>query len=62
MIKETYEEIIALEQERQNHNVELIYSTPFLDLGIKLSVIGLSLIIVLFAVEIFRHKNERRKK
>ena len=29
MIKETYEEIIALEQERQNHNVELIASENF---------------------------------
>lgn len=29
MIKETYEEIIELEQQRQNHNVELIASENF---------------------------------
>ena len=29
MIKETYEEIIAMEQDRQNHNVELIASENF---------------------------------
>ena len=29
MIKESYEEIIELEQQRQNHNVELIASENF---------------------------------
>ena len=53
---------IGIPLSKGNHNIELVYSTPYLDLGTKLSIIGLALMIILFAVEIIRHKKERRNK
>ena len=51
---------IGIPLSKGNHHVDFIYSTPYLDLGTKLSIIGLALMIILFAVEIIRHKKERR--
>lgn len=43
-----------------NHKIEFVYTTPYLDLGAKLSSIGLGLIILVFVVDII-HQIKRRK-
>ena len=41
-----------------NHNIELVYTSPYLNLGIKLSCIGIILLILVFVVDIVRHKKK----
>lgn len=44
------------------HKIELKYETPYLQLGTKLSIVGVILIILVFIIDIIRSIIERRKK
>ena len=52
---------IGIPLSKGSHNIELIYSTPYLDIGTKLSILGLILIILVFIVDIILHKKKGDK-
>lgn len=52
---------IGIPLAKGNHKIELVYSTPYLSLGIKLSCIGIILLILVFIIDIIRHKKKGGK-
>ena len=52
---------IGIPLAKGNHKIELVYSTPYLSLGIKLSCIGIILLISVFIIDIIRHKKKGGK-
>lgn len=49
---------IGIPLTKGNHNVEFVYESPYLNLGIKLSCVGLILITLVFLIDIVRHKKK----
>lgn len=43
------------------HDIKFVYSTPYLDLGIKLSCVGLVLMIIVFIIDIIRHRKRKEE-
>ena len=52
---------IGIPLAKGNHNIELVYTTPFLDIGYKLSIIGGILIILVFIIDIIRHRKRKEE-
>ncbi len=50
---------IGIPLNKGDHNIEFIYETPYLNLGAKLSCIGLILIILVFIIDIVRHRKHK---
>lgn len=50
---------IGIPLNKGDHNIEFIYETPYLNLGAKLSCIGLILIILVFIIDLVRHKKHK---
>lgn len=44
------------------HNIEFVYESPYLDLGIKLSFAGLFLIALVFIIDIIRYRKYPQHK
>ena len=53
---------IGIPLSKGSHSIEFTYKTPYLDLGIKLSCIGLILIVFVFIIDIVRHRKNKSEK
>ena len=49
---------IGIPLSKGEHNIEFVYKTPYLELGIKLSCIGLLFIAFVIIIDIVRHRKE----
>ena len=49
---------IGIPLSKGEHSIEFLYKTPYLDLGIKLSCIGLLLIALVIIIDIIQHRKE----
>ena len=49
---------IGIPLSKGEHAIEFLYKTPYLDLGIKLSCVGLLLIALVIIIDIIRHRKE----
>ena len=53
---------IGIPLAKDEHNIEFVYETPYLKLGAKLSCLGLILIVLVFIIDIVRHRKKRKSK
>ena len=49
---------IGIPLAKGDHKVEFVYETPYLELGAKLSCVGLLLIVLVFIIDIIRHRKK----
>ena len=53
---------IGIPLSQGNHNIKLVYNTPYLELGTKISIAGVALIFVIIIVDIVNTKRRKSKK